>query len=122
MRSGTQFFAALACILIGGVLLDSGCAKRQADSPGLPGDGTYVARGRMGFAGRLTVIIENGRIASITPDDLGHDEDFETEVEAILARVLEVQQARVDAYTGATPYTKAIIRTVEDALRNPPQE
>ena len=79
-------------------------------------DGTYAARA-LGYAGdvNVTVTVRGGRIADI---QVGHDEKIDLDAaEIIPQRIIAAQSLRVDAVTGATVTSTAIVDGTHEALK-----
>lgn len=64
---------------------------------------------------RVMVTVKNHRITSIDIVDIGSDE-FREEAADAVREVLSDQSLTVDAVSGATPASQALLRAVEDAL------
>ncbi len=81
-------------------------------------DGTYEGRTAANYRGTVIVTVKEGRIKAIEAKPLGKDARYKKEIDAILSKVVETQQYQVDAYSGATRYTIAVVQAVQNALRD----
>lgn len=108
------------------VLTDSGLASTSsvvASSVNSPSekykDGTYTGTGT-GFRGgttKVSVIISNGKISSITTVSHQDTPDFyERVINTITKKIISTQSTSVDTISGATYSSKGIIEAVQDAL------
>lgn len=81
-------------------------------------DGTYYGSGT-GFAGKITVkvVIENGRIASITIMDTKDGDSFIKSASGVIKSIIDGQSTNVDVVSGATYSSSGIIEAVRDALK-----
>lgn len=81
-------------------------------------DGTYYGSGT-GFAGKITVkvVIENGRIASITIMDTKDGDGFIKSASGVIKSIIDGQSTNVDVVSGATYSSSGIIEAVRDALK-----
>lgn len=81
-------------------------------------DGTYEGRTDANYRGTVIVTVDGGKIKEIQAKPIGKDARYKKEIDAILAKIVESQQYHVDAYSGATRYTVAVVKAVEHALRD----
>ena len=81
-------------------------------------DGTYYGRGK-GFAGNITVavVIEAGKISSISITETNDDDNFIKKASGIISSIIATQSTNVDAVSGATYSSRGIIEAVRDALK-----
>jgi uncharacterized protein with FMN-binding domain len=85
-------------------------------------DGTYTGASR-GFMGDVTVevTVKDGRIAAVKPA-LFTENRPGTALQDVPARIVEKQSVEVDAVTGATISSQAVMRAAESALAGAPQK
>ncbi len=116
-------------ITIAMLLSFAACAGQTADTEGTPPpapvetagkytDGTYTASA-YGMNGEVpvTVVVENGAIASVAVGDNSETEGIgSTAIDRLPAAIVEAQDPDVDAVSGATITSNAIIKAVKIAL------
>ena len=97
---------------------DTTAAVAASDETGDYIDGTYTGSAS-GYHGQTTVevIVENGYITSIEVVSTGDDAEFFSRAKSsVISDILETQSTDVDAVTGATYSSNAIMDAVADAL------
>ena len=107
-----------ALILMVGLLA---CAQAATNIPaktetGSWKDGAYpgYARGHHGQV-QVAVVVCNGRIDRV--EVVRHKEKKSKEMNAVARKIIEKQSVQVDAVSGATVSSKAVMRAVENALK-----
>lgn len=111
--------AAVAFVLFWVVVLYSGYLNRTAARVTLPplnlanvADGVYEGSARiLHVAPKLQVTVTAGRITNITFVTL-----VAGDVTGLAARVIKAQSLDVDAISGATVSTKAVLKAIDNAL------
>ena len=113
-------------------IVSAGCADREemlrvrnmtindVDPVGIV-DGSYPGEFTCGnFTYVVMTTVERGRIRSIDvlPNRRGRSA---RKAEAIIPRIIEAQTPNVEAVTGATTTSKALMKAVENSLRNAPR-
>ena len=96
----------------------TGAPGAEAASGSSYADGKYSGAG-IGYNGRLTVsvVVENGAIASVKLTGSVDDEEYlDMATEGVIPAVLAAQGTDVDAVTGATTTSEAILAAVDAAL------
>ncbi|MBA4369123.1 MAG: hypothetical protein C0403_15955 [Desulfobacterium sp.] len=89
--------------------------KTAIDLQQIP-DGKYPGEARyQELVYRVAVAIKNHRIDQVDIVDIGSD-DFREEAAATIQNVISLQRVNVDAVSGATPASQALLKAVEDAL------
>ncbi len=89
--------------------------KTAIDLQQIP-DGNYPGEARYNdLVYRVAVAIKNHRIDQVDIVDIGSD-DFREEAAAAVQNVVSLQRVDVDAVSGATPASQALLKAVEDAL------
>ena len=108
-------------ILCAGVLSDAyaGTGETASDGNVTWADGSYNATGD-GFGGadsvEVTLVIENGKIASVTGESHGDSAAYYTAATETHDRIVEAQSADVDGVTGATYSSTGIKEAASKAL------
>jgi uncharacterized protein with FMN-binding domain len=109
-----------AVLLFGAAMLITACVnldKIVIGNPDISGktDGTYQGESKVGpVRVTLDVAVKDGRITAITI--IRHFNGLGKKAEAIVPRVIEAQSLAVDAVSGATGSSKAILKAIETAL------
>ena len=96
----------------------TGAPGAEAASGSSYADGKYFGAG-IGYNGRLTVsvVVENGAIASVKLTGSVDDEEYlDMATEGVIPAVLAAQGTDVDAVTGATTTSEAILAAIDAAL------
>lgn len=79
-------------------------------------DGTFTGEAEMaGYVYRTVVVIMNKKIVSVKAVD-NRKSPYATLAEGVFRKVIKYQNANVDAITGATTTSKALLKSVENAL------
>ena len=76
-----------------------------------PGDFTYG-----GFTYKVEVVVRDRRIELINILHDRGDSDYARKAEGVIDRVIKAQSLQVDAVTGATTTSKALLKAIENAL------
>jgi len=80
-------------------------------------DGSYRGEHRyMGFTCTVEVTVNDHRISRITVSE-GRRDKYVDKAKMVTQRVIDAQSLNVDAVTGATFSSKAILKAVENALK-----
>jgi len=80
-------------------------------------DGFYQGEYDAGYIyAKVEVTVKNGRITDI--NILKHDNERGTPAEVIVGSIIEQQNTKVDAISGATNSSRVIEKAVEDAIEN----
>lgn len=95
-----------------------GGSNSQQDQAAKLRDGKYEGRTDVNYRGTVVVTVEEGKIKEIQAKPIGKDARYKKEIDVILTKVVESQEYHVDAYSGATRYTVAVVKAVENALRD----
>ncbi|MDR1929267.1 MAG: FMN-binding protein [Treponema sp.] len=110
----------LPVILLALTLLSAGCVNFDKIVIGdfdlkRTADGTYQGKSKVGpVRVILDVTVKDGKISSI--DIIRHFNGLGKKAEAVIPRVIEAQSLEVDAVSGATASSKAILKAIETAL------
>lgn len=80
-------------------------------------DGVYFGSGE-GYIGKtqVAVTIKNGAISSVVVVSSKDDASYVTEAKSLIPNVISTQRTDLDAVTGATYSSQAILDAIEDAL------
>ena len=108
-------------LIVGGIVVLYPSAMRGVEPQGINlaniADGRYVGtfeRGR--FTNTLAVYIENNRIVRIDIIDDIFMPAVTNASDEVFRRVIEAQDTRIDAVTGATVTANAYLKSIENAL------
>ena len=110
----------LGAVLLASVLLLSGCAKAPASQSGTGSykAGSYTAEAQgMNGAVKVTVTVDQDKIVSVTVDE--HNETpgiSDGAIEKLPQMIVDQQSLALDAVSGATFTSKAILEAAEKAL------
>ena len=110
----------LGAVLLASVLLLSGCAKAPASQSGTGSykAGSYTAEAQgMNGAVKVTVTVDQDKIVSVTVDE--HNETpgiSDGAIEKLPQMIVDQQSLALDAVSGATFTSKAILKAAEKAL------
>ncbi len=76
-----------------------------------PGDFTYG-----GFTYEVEVVVRDHKIERVNVLKNREDSDYAKKAEGVIDRVIKSQSLKVDAVTGATTTSKALLKAIENAL------
>ena len=86
-------------------------------------DGEYIGEFpfRQRYLYRVKVIVKAGRIADIEVLENGTENEYAEKGLGVIPRILQEQSPEVDAVSGATVTSKALMKCVENALKTASQ-
>lgn len=114
----------LSILLVAGFVLTRGLSyMSNVELDGIDiatvGDGSHFGVFEYGrFTNSVTVYVENGSIVSISIDEDVFSASVTNISDEVMARVIDLQDTRIDAISGATATTHAYLKAIENALNN----
>jgi uncharacterized protein with FMN-binding domain len=87
--------------------------------PGTVPDGTYIGEFpfRQKYLYKVMVTVKSGRIENIEVLENGTENEYAQKGLGVIPRMLKEQSPEVDAISGATVTSKALMKCVEKALK-----